>query len=206
MFALFLALSVALTLLLWAELGCPRLGIAPLRRRSPSPTPEDAPAPQKPTITKDELPSPSEALRFAERQARRNTRLIEQPDPLTVEPAPIAEPRENPDEAMWKRLEAMLHAPEQAPRPAATVAAQDLAPTCDADDDLPRIDDLAPGERLELELDGPAPRRESIRFEQVQGRRRTRVVIEDEAILILDNTDAASLTPDLFQFRAPRAV
>ncbi|MCE5973573.1 hypothetical protein LZA78_08790 [Sinirhodobacter sp. WL0062] len=205
MFALFLALSVALTLLLWAELGCPRLGIAPLRRRSPSPTPEDVPAPQKPVITKDELPSPSEALRFAERQARRSTRLIEQPEPLTIEPA-APELRENPDEAMWKRLEAMLHAPEQCPRPAPAALAQQPASVHDADDDLPRIDDLAPGERLELELDGPAPRRESIRFEQVQGRRRTRVVIEDEAILILDNTDAASLTPDLFQFRAPRAV
>ena len=107
---------------------------------------------------------------------------------------------------MWKRLEAMLHMPEQAPRPSPAVSAREPAPVHDADDDLPRIDDLAPGERLELELDGPAPRRESIRFEQVQGRRRTRVVIEDEAILILDNTDAASLTPDLFQFRAPRAV
>ena len=206
MFALFLALSVALTLLLWAELGCPRLGIAPLHRRNPSPSPEDVPAPQKPTITKDELPSPSEALRFAERQARRSTRLIEQPEPLTTETATTTEPHVNSDEAMWKRLEAMLNAPEQAPRPAPAVAIQEPAPVHDADDDLPRIDDLAPGERLELELDGPAPRRESIRFEQVQGRRRTRVVIEDEAILILDNTDAASLTPDLFQFRAPRAV
>lgn len=79
-----------------------------------------------------------------------------------------------------------------------------LAPTevvAEADEPdaaLTRVRGFAPGDLLELELDSPTPAPGEIRFEQAGPH--ARVLIADAPVLLIEDTEAASLTPAIFRF------
>jgi len=64
---------------------------------------------------------------------------------------------------------------------------------------LTRVRGFAPGDLLELELDIPAPAADEIRFEQAGPH--ARVLIAGAPVLLIEDTEAASLTPAIFRFR-----
>ena len=165
MIALFLALTAAVALLLWAEIG-PSFAA---RRAKPEAAPAAAPDAVAPL---EELVS----ARNAPEEARA--------------PAPAVAD----DEAVMARIAAIFADPEPAAPPAPVAAAPEPV------EELPRISDFQPGDVIELELEGPAPRAEDIRFEQAG--RDTRVLIEGIPALILARAKAASLGPEIFRFRS----
>lgn len=157
MFALFLALTAALGLMLWAEVS--PVGWRPRAARSKA-APEDAPVPPL--------------------DPRAAERTHPSPPPATADD----------DAAVMARLAALLEEPEAAPAaPAAT-------------DDLPLISGYRPGDVIELELEGPAPRAEDIAFEQAG--QDTRVLIEGFPALVVQRARAATLSPTIFRFRGPQ--
>ncbi|MGD9916745.1 MAG: hypothetical protein AB7U46_01915 [Paenirhodobacter sp.] len=175
MFALFLALTVAVALLLWAELG-PSFG--PRAKTAPKAA-EVADLPHfEDVVQRQKAPA------AAESQAE-----------------PLATPEG--DDAVMARIAAMLAEPAAAPpapTPVAPVATPETARESTTEDPLPRIGGFAPGDVIELELEGPAPRAEDIRFEQAG--RDVRVLIEGIPALILARAKATSLTPEIFRFRS----
>lgn len=198
MVALFLALSVALLLVSWAELA-PAIAarravedavtpVPPLQRTGVSEraaAADPAPAAQRPAKTTDEAHDV-----VLERLA---ALLAEEPAPAPVvaevASAPVAAPAPKP------QRKAARPAPAPRPEPVASTETE-------ADAELPRITGYRPGDVIELELDGPAPRREDIRFEQTG--KDTRVVIEGFPALILARAQARNLTPAIFRFRSPQ--
>lgn len=70
----------------------------------------------------------------------------------------------------------------------------------DTDATLTRVRGFAPGDLLELELDIPIPAPEEIRFEQAGPH--TRVLIAGAPVLLIEDTVAARLTPEIFRFRS----
>ncbi|MBD3787257.1 MAG: hypothetical protein IE922_09850, partial [Sphingomonadales bacterium] len=69
---------------------------------------------------------------------------------------------------------------------------------------LPVLRDFHPGDVLELELDGPAPRATDITFRQIG--RDTCVLIWGEPMLTLAGVEARRLSPAALRFRSPRAA
>lgn len=174
MLALFLALTVAVVLLLWAELG-------------PTFAPHAKAAPKATEVA--ELPP------FEDVVQRREAAL---PAAAAPQAEPVAAPEG--DDAVMARIAAMLAEPAAAPAPAAPAPAPETARANTAEDPLPRIGGFTPGDVIELEFEGPAPRAEDIRFEQAG--RDVRVLIEGIPALILARAKATSLTPEIFRFRS----
>lgn len=131
----------------------------------------------------------------------------EEPGPEPVPPLESLRPRRtaapkasepgDDDAALMARLTDLLTDP-----PAAAAApAEAPAPTAPTPAEaLPRIDGFRPGDMIELDLVGPAPRAEDIRFEQFG--RDVRVVIEGEPALILAQARVRNLGPEIFRFRS----
>lgn len=200
MLALFVALSVALLLVSWAEL-VPAIAA----RRRAEDDKKVTPVP------------PLQRLSTGQRETEAD------PGRVAPAPAPMA-PSGQDEDAVMERLAALLaEGPEPgpaaaapvahavAPAPAAAPARRPAQPTpapepvCatpELDAELPRITGYRPGDVIELELEGPAPRGEDIRFEQ--SGKDTRVVIEGFPALILARAQARSLTPAIFRFRSPQ--
>lgn len=199
MLALFLTLTVAVALLSWAELAPRRAG----RDGMPSGGPRSAGA-QAEGATAPEAAAPV-APAAAER-------------PPVQEIPPTAAEAE--DTALMARLAAMLdtstpEAPQQtdtAPAASTTTAPQPTAARtrprkprpAPQPATLPVLRDFHPGDVLELELDGPAPRATEITFRQVG--RDTCVLIWDEPMLTLAGVEARRLSPSALRFRSPRAA
>lgn len=143
MFALFLALTAALGLLLWAEVSPTK---AQARTKA---APQSAPVPAFETLI----------------AARAQATLLEEDDTT-----------------LMARLAALFDDPEA--------------------EALPQIAGYRPGDVIELELDGPAPRAEDIAFEQAG--HDTRVLIEGFPALVVQRVRAATLSPAVFRFRSPQ--
>lgn len=167
MVALFLAVSLALALVLWAELGPPAQVRRDLR-----------------AATKDA----SDGAAIAPLSGRAGRR---EPGSMT-QPAIRADLA---DDLFMARLAALMAQPEAAPAPAPAPAAAN---------DLPVVLGYRPGDVIELELEGPAPRPEDITFRQLG--RDTQVMIEGFAALVVARAPARSLSPAMFRFRSPRAA
>lgn len=75
----------------------------------------------------------------------------------------------------------------------------ELSALCEDETDLPHIAGYTAGDRIELEIEGPAPAARDIRFEP-QGHN-TRVLLWNEPALVLENVAAAALSPAIFRFR-----
>jgi hypothetical protein len=212
MFALFLAITIALGLLAWAEFSPRRAGKLaqaqdlPEAAQSPPGTPE---AKQRKRLKLPRVKLPRFKLRLFTR-ARKAQRDKPHADPSTPI-VPLNELRDthcddavpavgqsvpepagtgDADADVMARIEAMLDAPE---------------PQTDLTDDLPRITDFAPGDKIALELEGPAPRPEDIRFEADATRRHAIALIADAPVVLIENTDPATLTPAVLTFRAHAA-
>ena len=91
------------------------------------------------------------------------------------------------DAEVMARIEAMLEAPKT---------------PLNATDDLPSIPDFAPGDQIALEFEGPAPHVNDIRFEADPTQRHAIALIANEPILLIENTDPATLSPAILSFRA----
>jgi len=202
MLALFLALSVALLLVSWAELA-PVLGtrqsaedtvapVPPLQRSSELRRDADVESPPCATPSNG---TPEEAHDVV--MARLAALLADEPAPAPAEAvsaAPVARAAAPAPAAAPKRR---AERPAPAPEPIAATEA-----SAEIDTDLPRVTGYRPGDVIELELEGPAPRGEDIRFEQTG--KDTRVLIEGFPALILARAQARNLTPAIFRFRSPQ--
>ncbi|MBZ4023866.1 hypothetical protein CKO11_15545 [Rhodobacter sp. TJ_12] len=147
MLALFIALSCAIALVLWAEWHP-----SPSARRS-------APAPVAPLSQARQTPPPAPKA----------------PEPATEE-----------DDAIMARVAQILTTPEPVPTP------------------LPRVTGFCPGDVIELEIEGPLPRAEDLRIDQIGPD--ARLVIEGFPALIIEATHAATLPLSAFRFRGQRAA
>lgn len=107
------------------------------------------------------------------------------PPPSAGAPAPAAAPKTGARETGLARITAGPADPE----------AEDGPPGAA----LTRVRGFAPGDLLELELDIPAPAADEIRFEQAGPH--ARVLIAGAPVLLIEDTEAASLTPAIFRFR-----
>lgn len=118
-------------------------------------------------------------------------RAQEQTPPPPARNAPPAEAADTPP-------------PEDAHDTVLALVAAGLAPAeAEADDTdatLTRVRGFAPGDLLELELDIPIPAPEEIRFEQAGPH--ARVLIAGAPVLLIEDTVAARLTPEIFRFRS----
>ncbi len=177
MVALFLAVSTAVALVLWAELG-PAVSTRQRARATPAPLPELAPLAPR---ARHAAPSAAGNSPAAAATADEDAAVIARLSRLLAEPVPPAPPRAGA---------AAKPAPVPLPEPAAG--------------DLLRIAGFRPGDVIELELEGPAPRPEDIRFEQIG--RDTRVLIDGFPALIVARAPARMLSPAAFRFRSPRAA
>ncbi|WP_417807258.1 hypothetical protein [Thioclava sp.] len=215
MFALFLAVTIALAVLGWAEFAPRRAGMGTrahaheAQKGAQENGQSDAPKPaRRKRIT---LALPRFRLpRFKLRRFKR-VGVTELDEPLADLSAPImplnelrepvledAAPTVRPmtpvpsdaDADVMARIEAMLEAPEA---------------QTDAADDLPRVTDFAPGDKITLELDGPAPRAAAIRFEPDATGHHAIALIANEPVLLIENTDPTTLTPAVMSFRAHAA-
>lgn len=157
MFALFLAVTLAVVLITWAEVSAPKRAA---RAASAAPRPGLA----------------AEMRAVPAWQA-----------PPAAEPPLLGAPDEA--DALIARLTATLAAAPEAPA-----------------DDLPRIEDFAPGDRIELELPPGAPAPRAIRFAPSPCGRDSIVLFDETAELVIENTRPETLTPALFQFRSLRAA
>jgi len=157
MLALFLALSVALALLIWAE-------AEPARRSTRQ---------MRATKTAPDLP----VLPLA--QARKH------PAPVPQAPA-AAPPRTEADTRVIERVMEHLGA-----LPAKQVS-------------LPRITGFAPGDVIEIEIEGPLPRSDDIAFRQIG--RDAELIIEGVPTLVFENMTARSLSAAALRFRRLRAA
>lgn len=192
MLALFIAITMALLLLTWAET---------MPREEATTTP-DAP-PRKLRLSALRLPS-----------LRR--RKVADATAQEIEPvAPLAQarkaaqfataPRVEDNDDIMARVEAMLEAPEldaadelTAPEPATATAQSELEQDMDPTD-LPRITGFAPGDTIALEISGPAPRPEEISFEAcAEG---TLVLFDGLAELIIEGVTPEGLSHEILQFR-----
>ncbi|RWR51015.1 hypothetical protein EOW65_05520 [Sinirhodobacter ferrireducens] len=106
--------------------------------------------------------------------------------PTPAGPAPADAPKTGARETGLARITAGAADPE----------AEDGPP----DAALTHVRGFAPGDLLELELDIPAPAAEQIRFEQAGPH--ARVLIAGAPVLLIEDTEAASLTPAIFRFRS----
>lgn len=105
------------------------------------------------------------------------------------------------DDAIMARLADLLDGADVATADAPNAAAKiDTAPS-DADD-LPRISGFAPGDAIELEVEGPMPHPSEISFEQIG--RDARVLICGVPALLLEGVAAAALDPEILRFRSLR--
>ncbi|WP_444452748.1 hypothetical protein ACTTAI_17330 [Rhodobacter capsulatus] len=130
--------------------------------------------------------------------------LAAQATPATAASAAVAptSPADDPHDVILTRLAQMLAEPEvvakpvapQAPGPVATPVAEDL----------PRISGFRPGDVIELEIEGPLPRPEDLRFEQVG--RDARMILEGLPTLIFEGVPARHLRPSHIRFRSPQAA
>ncbi|RBP94305.1 hypothetical protein DFO80_104140 [Rhodobacter sp. 140A] len=107
------------------------------------------------------------------------------PPPSAIAPAPADAPKTGAGETGLARITAGPADPE----------AEDGPPGAA----LTRVRGFAPGDLLELELDIPIPAPEEIRFEQAGPH--ARVLIAGAPVLLIEDTEAASLTPAIFRFR-----
>ena len=221
MFALFLAVTFALALLGWAE-------FAPRSNRAAQAQGQDKVTAQRDANTADDLPAPKRSpklkpkfkpkhapkrarrlrLKWPSLTFRRKDRQIKaMPDapvaPLeelraaTQSSAPPAQAElpSDRDAEIMSRIEAMLEASPSAEAPAST-----------SDEiDLPRISGFKPGDRITLELDGPAPRPDAVRFVPACSGPHAIALIADEPVLLIEQTDAATLQPNVLSFRASAA-
>lgn len=177
MVALFLALTAALALILWAELGETALRAVP-RRKTKAEGALDTPVEPLETLLPRRAAAPAATPAQADEDdivMARLAALLDEPAPLAATPAP---------------------APVAAPLPAIPETITDNA------DDLPRVSGYRPGDVIELELEGPVPRLEDIRFEQAG--RDTRVLIEGLPALVVQRVRAHALSPAMFRFRSPQ--
>ena len=99
-------------------------------------------------------------------------------------PAPIDE-----TEALIARLTAALAAAPEAPA-----------------EDLPRVGDFAPGDRIELELPAGVPAPRAIRFAPSPCGRDSIALFDETAELVIENTRPETLTPAIFEFRSLQAA
>lgn len=173
MVALFLAVSLALALVLWAELGPPAQARRDLR-----------------AATKG-LPDGPPIAPLSDRASRRG------PGAEVSKAGPE-------DDPVMARLAALLAQPEPAAPKPAPAPAPTAAPPPAAAEGLPVVLGYRPGDVIELELEGPAPRPEDITFRQLG--RDTQVMIEGFAALVVARAPARSLSPAIFRFRSPRAA
>ncbi|WP_295534797.1 hypothetical protein [uncultured Thioclava sp.] len=214
MFALFLAVTIALALLGWAELSPRPAGVKNTHAQTPASDAVTAPHMHR-KRAKFELPRfklPQFKLRFLKRAAKGQS--DETLSHLTAPIVPLSELREtaledaqsdaartrpdrgaaavpgDADAAVMARIAAMLDSPE---------AESDLA---EDEADLPRITGFTLGDQIVLEMDGPAPHRNDIRFAPAQSGPHTIALIADEPILLIENIEAAQLTPEVVSFRA----
>jgi len=116
--------------------------------------------------------------------------------PMTAPAAPAQPaPTEDQDDLILARLAQMLAEPQvAAPAPVPTPVAEDL----------PRISGFRPGDVIELEIEGPLPRPEDLRFEQVG--RDARMILEGLPTLIFEGVPARHLRPSHIRFRSPQAA
>lgn len=218
MFALFLAVTIALALLGWAEFAPRRAGkVAQVQEATDAAQDNDQSDATKParrkrvTLALPRFKLPRFKLRLFKLRLFKRADTSEPDETLSDLSAPVVPldelrepPREDaaqtapqtppvpddPDADVMARIEAMLEAPEVA---------------SETQDDLPRIPNFAPGDQIALEIDGPAPRAREIRFEADPTGRHALALIADEPILLIENTDPATLTPAVLSFRAHAA-
>ena len=107
---------------------------------------------------------------------------------------------EEADAAILARLAQLL----AEPAPLAPIAAAQPAPAPVVAEDLPRVAGFRPGDVLELEIEGPLPRPEDLRFEQVG--RDARLLLEGLPALIFEGVPARHLRPSHIRFRGPQAA
>lgn len=210
MLALFLTLTVALALLSWAELaprraerdGQPSGGTkSGGGQADPAAAPEAGAPPQGAPATAEqptarELP-PAATETEDDALLARLAALLDAAEPEAA-PQPTAVPSTAtaPQPVSAPQPAAARTAPRK-PRPAPLPAA--LQPAA-----LPVLRDFHPGDVLELELDGPAPRATDIAFRQIG--RDTCVLIWGEPMLTLAGVEARRLSPSALRFRSPRAA
>ena len=88
--------------------------------------------------------------------------------------------------------------------PVADLAAARRSPAAAAVEDLPRIRGFGPGDVIELEIIGPLPRPEDLRFDQVG--HDARMLLDDLPALIFEGVPARQLRPAQIRFRSPQAA
>ncbi|TKD21786.1 hypothetical protein FBT96_07690 [Rhodobacter capsulatus] len=88
--------------------------------------------------------------------------------------------------------------------PVADLAAARRSPAAAAVEDLPRIRGFRPGDVIELEIIGPLPRPEDLRFEQVGCD--ARMLLDDLPALIFEGVPVHHLRPAQIRFRSPQAA
>lgn len=195
MLALFIAITMALLLLSWAE-------TMPRETREESAAMPDA-APRKLRLPVLRLPS----LRLP---ALRRRKAVDAPAPEIEPVAPLSQahkaarvaaaPKVEDNDDVIARVEALLDSPdpEDLPEPA-TAKAQPAPLPPAAPADLPRITGFTPGDVIALEISGPAPRPDEIGFTAcAEG---TLVLIEGFAELIIEGVAPEGLSPEILQFR-----
>ncbi|MBN2739812.1 MAG: hypothetical protein JXR35_02815 [Rhodobacteraceae bacterium] len=207
MFALFLAVTIALALLVWGEFA-PRLTgtlaqAQEVREVAQGNGRGDAAKPARRKVALPRFTLPRFNLRLfkrADKSERQETlSSLSAPvvplDELREQGLEAAAPTARPttsvpsdaDAEVMARIEAMLEAPKT---------------PLNATDDLPSIPDFAPGDQIALEFEGPAPHVNDIRFEADPTQRHAIALIANEPILLIENTDPATLSPAILSFRA----
>lgn len=90
--------------------------------------------------------------------------------------------------------------------PVADLAAARRSPAASAAavEDLPRIRGFRPGDVIELEIIGPLPRPEDLRFDQVG--HDARMLLDDLPALIFEGVPVRHLRPAQIRFRSPQAA
>ena len=160
MLALFMAVSCALALVLWADwqaqaARCPAVPHA--AAGAPNAANASAPVPQAP------LPQP-----------------------------PAQPAAEDADASLLARV---MHSLAEPASPAGTAAAAE---------DLPRITGFGPRDVLDLEITGPLPQPEDLRFEQIG--RDAMMLLEGQPMVIFEGVPARHLRPSHIRFRSPQAA
>ncbi|KEO57452.1 hypothetical protein [Thioclava indica] len=223
MFALFLAVTIALALLGWAEFAPRRAGKVAQAQEATDAAQDndqsDAPKParrKRVTLALPRFKLPRFKLRLFKRadtsEPDETLSDLSAPDEtlsdLSAPVVPLDELREPP------REDAAQTAPQTPPVPddpdadvMARIEAMLEAPevASETQDDLPRIPNFAPGDQIALEIDGPTPHAREIRFEADPTGRHAIALIADEPILLIENTDPTTLTPAVLSFRAHAA-
>ncbi|KQB11648.1 hypothetical protein H9N28_15380 [Rhodobacter capsulatus] len=100
------------------------------------------------------------------------------------------------------------HPPSGTASPVADLAAARRSPAAAAAaaavEDLPRIRGFRPGDVIELEIIGPLPRPEDLRFDQVG--HDARMLLDDLPALIFEGVPVRHLRPAQIRFRSPQAA